>query len=182
MLKFMFRKISIALASLLAVFQLQAQSVKTLTLKEAIDLGYTNSKQLMISNAKVKEAQAKLAEAKDRSLPDVGVSGTYLHINTPNISMANSSNSNSGSGSDSPLAALPSVTARIASIRSAFRIRVAAFTPIAPAMVWSSSRSLAASRDRSVSCSGLIGSLPRSAERHALGASEIGGHLSALGG
>ena len=109
MFKFMYKKISIGLASLLAVFQLQAQSVKTLTLKEAIDLGYTNSKQLMISNAKVKEAQAKLAEAKDRSLPDVGVSGTYLHINTPNISMANSSNSNSGSGSDSPLAAFSSL-------------------------------------------------------------------------
>ncbi|WP_178377236.1 TolC family protein [Chryseolinea serpens] len=106
----MYRKISIGLASLLAVFQLQAQSVKTLTLKEAIDLGYTNSKQLMISNAKVKEAQAKLAEAKDRALPDVGVSGTYLHINTPNISMANSgSGSSSGSGSDSPLASLASL-------------------------------------------------------------------------
>ncbi|SHH92379.1 Outer membrane protein TolC [Chryseolinea serpens] len=110
MFKFMYRKISIGLASLLAVFQLQAQSVKTLTLKEAIDLGYTNSKQLMISNAKVKEAQAKLAEAKDRALPDVGVSGTYLHINTPNISMANSgSGSSSGSGSDSPLASLASL-------------------------------------------------------------------------
>lgn len=108
MFKFMFRKISIGLASLLAVFELQAQSVKTLTLKEAIDLGYTNSKQLMVSNAKVKEAQAKLAEAEDRALPDVGVSGTYMHINTPNISMANSDNSG-GSGSDSPLSAFSSL-------------------------------------------------------------------------
>src|ERR1700749_3078076 len=111
MFKFMYRNISIGLVSLLGVFQLQAKSVKTLTLKEAIALGYNNSKQLMVSNAKVKEAQAKLAEAKDRALPDVGVSGTYLHINTPNISMANASNSNSGSGSgsDSPLAAFSSL-------------------------------------------------------------------------
>jgi hypothetical protein len=35
-----------------------AQEVRTITLKEAIDLGYTNSKQLAISKAKVQEAQA----------------------------------------------------------------------------------------------------------------------------
>ena len=60
-----------------------------------------------------------------------------------------------------------SVAARIASIRSALRIRVAALTPIAPAMVWSSSRSLPVSMDRSMSCSGLIGSLSRPSSRHA---------------
>ena len=41
----------------------------------------------------------------------------------------------------------------MASIRSALRIRVAAFTPMAPAMVWSSSRSLPARTDRSICCS-----------------------------
>ena len=54
-----------------------------------------------------------------------------------------------------------SVAARMASIRSAFRMRVAAFTPIAPAMVWSCSRSLLVSMDRSICCSGLICSLSR---------------------
>ncbi|MBL0745095.1 TolC family protein [Chryseolinea lacunae] len=101
----MYRKISIGCAFLLAAIQLQAQSVKTLTLKEAIDLGYTNSKQLMVSNAKVKEAQAKLDQAKDKALPELGISGTFLHINTPNVSFSNSTTDNSGS-SDSPLASL----------------------------------------------------------------------------
>jgi outer membrane protein len=85
-----------------------AQDVRTITLKEAIDLGYANSKQLAISNAKVREAQAKLEQAKDRQLPDVSVGGNYMHINTPNFSFAGQSDgsgSGSGSGNESPLAA-----------------------------------------------------------------------------
>jgi len=101
----MYRKISIGLAGLLAVFQLQAQSVKTLTLKEAIDLGYTNSKQLIISNAKVKEAQAKLDESKDRAMPELSVSAMYLRFNTPTVSMANADNNSSSGSGDSPFAA-----------------------------------------------------------------------------
>jgi outer membrane protein len=83
-----------------------AQQARTLTLQQAIDLGYANSKQLAISNAKVKEAQAKLEQAKDRAVPDVSVGGNYMHINTPTISMAGNSDPGSGSGGDSPLAAL----------------------------------------------------------------------------
>ncbi|MGC3947300.1 MAG: TolC family protein [Chryseolinea sp.] len=48
---------------------------RTITLSEAIELGYANSKQLAISKAKVQEAQAKLDQAKDRQLPDVSVGG-----------------------------------------------------------------------------------------------------------
>ncbi|HTF17016.1 MAG TPA: TolC family protein [Chryseolinea sp.] len=84
-----------------------AQDVRTITLKEAIDLGYANSKQLAISKAKVQEAQAKLDQAKDRALPDVSVAGTYLHINTPTIAFAGSadgSGSGDGSSGESPLA------------------------------------------------------------------------------
>src|SRR5690348_18010138 len=104
---YMYRKIILGLTGILGAIHLQAQNVKTLTLKEAIDLGYANSKQLAISNAKVKEAQAKLDEAKSMLIPEVGVSGTYLHVNTPNISFSQpSSGSGSGSGSDSPLASL----------------------------------------------------------------------------
>ncbi|SKC71473.1 TolC family protein [Ohtaekwangia koreensis] len=101
----MYRKISILIIGLLTALQLQAQSVKRLTLKEAIDLGVVNSKQLIVSNAKVKEAQAKLQQAQDKVIPEVGVSGTYLHLNTPNVSFSQESSSNGGS-SDSPLASL----------------------------------------------------------------------------
>ena len=50
----------------------------------------------------------------------------------------------------------PLAASRMASMRSALRMRVAAFTPIAPAMAWSSSRSLPSSTDRSICCSGLM--------------------------
>ena len=47
----------------------------------------------------------------------------------------------------------PSAAPRMASIRSAFFMRVAALTPIAPAIWWSSSRSLVSRTDRSSSVS-----------------------------
>ena len=72
-------------------------------MQSAVALGIENSTQLMTSNAKLKEAQAKLIEARDHFLPDVGVSGTYMRINTPNVSM---NEDNSGGGSGSPLSAL----------------------------------------------------------------------------
>lgn len=96
------------ITGVLAGIHLQAQSVKRLTVKEAIDLGVANSKQLMVSNAKVKEAQAKVQQAQDKVIPEVGVSGTYLHLNTPTVSMANEASGNGGS-SDSPLAALSNI-------------------------------------------------------------------------
>ena len=73
--------------------------------------------------------------------------------------------------------------ARMASIRSAFRMRVAAFTPIALAMVWSCSRSLLVSMDRSICCSGLICSLSRSrlVRRASTAADAYGNLLSARG-
>jgi outer membrane protein len=106
----MYRKIStlIVITGVLAGIHLQAQSVKRLTVKEAIDLGVANSKQLIVSNAKVKEAQAKVQQAQDKVIPEVGVSGTYLHLNTPTVSMANEASGNGGS-SDSPLAALSNI-------------------------------------------------------------------------
>lgn len=96
------------ITGVLAGIHLQAQSVKRLSVKEAIDLGVANSKQLIVSNAKVKEAQAKVQQAQDKVIPEVGVSGTYLHLNTPTVSMADEASGNGGS-SDSPLAALSNI-------------------------------------------------------------------------
>jgi outer membrane protein TolC len=101
----MYRRISILFLVLLAAAQLQAQQAeKKLTLKEAIELGVANSKQLAISSGKVKEAQARTAQAVDKIWPEVGVSGMFLHVNTPNVSVSQSADNSSGS-SDSPLAA-----------------------------------------------------------------------------
>ncbi len=100
----MYRKASIGIFILgvLAGGALHAQTVKKLTLKEALDLGVTNSKELTISSEKVKEAQAKVSQAKDKVWPEVSVSGMYLHVNTPNVKLPGSSSDNSnGSGNDS---------------------------------------------------------------------------------
>lgn len=58
----------------------QAQSKKNLSLSEAIDLGIKNSKSLKIDEAKIEEATANLLEAKNRQLPDLNVSGTYMYM------------------------------------------------------------------------------------------------------
>lgn len=101
----MYTRIGILFMSLLVTIHLQAQSpsVKKITLPEALSLGVENSKELMVSNAKVKEAHARLQTAQSKVLPEISISGMYMHINTPNVSMSGSSD-NSGSA-DSPLAA-----------------------------------------------------------------------------
>jgi outer membrane protein TolC len=71
-----------------------------LSLKDAIDLSIKNSKQLKTSRARIDEAVAAVQEAKDKRLPDVKISGSYLRVNNPNIDLKNKSNSN-GSGSTS---------------------------------------------------------------------------------
>jgi outer membrane protein len=104
----MCRRFSILFLVLLAAAQLHAQQPeKKLTLKEAIELGVANSKQLAISSGKVKEAQARTAQAVDKIWPEVGVSGTFLHVNTPQVSFSQTADDGVGSGgsSDSPLAA-----------------------------------------------------------------------------
>ncbi|MGL6038750.1 MAG: TolC family protein [Soonwooa sp.] len=66
----------------------QAQSKKNLTLSEAIDLGIKNSKSLKIDEAKIEEATANLLEAKNRQLPDLKISGTYLYMPIkPNVNV-----------------------------------------------------------------------------------------------
>jgi len=83
-----------------------AQHIQKITLQSAVAMGVENSTQLMTSHAKLTEAQAKVREAQDRFLPDVGVSGSYLRVNTPNIKMSKPSDNSSGSNngpSSSPL-------------------------------------------------------------------------------
>ena len=56
---------------------------KTLTLKEAIQLGLQNSKTLKYSQAKIDEAVSEYNQAKDKSLPTGSVSLTYDRAQIP---------------------------------------------------------------------------------------------------
>lgn len=64
-----------------------AQDTKQLTLKQAIDLSIKNSKQLKASDARNEEAAGALKEAKDNRLPNASISGAYMRLASPNISL-----------------------------------------------------------------------------------------------
>ena len=65
---------------LFAAQTLPAQNTKIITLKEAIDLGITNSFLLKKNTAQIQEAVAAKQEAQERKLPDFSISGSYLYI------------------------------------------------------------------------------------------------------
>lgn len=83
-----------------------AQEQRTLTLQQAIDLSLANSKELKVSDSKVKQALASLQEAKDNRLPDIDISGQYMRVNKPNVDFklqgSGSDESGEGSGSEMP--------------------------------------------------------------------------------
>ncbi|HEY0272039.1 MAG TPA: TolC family protein [Chitinophaga sp.] len=90
--------------ALFSVQQVSAQTTRKLTLDEAIQLGLQNSKQLKLNQAQIDEATASLKEANDNRLPDLKVSGSYLRVNNPNITLrtGGSDSSGGGGGSSSP--------------------------------------------------------------------------------
>lgn len=63
------------------------QEAKTITLKESIDLSIKNSKQLQASAARTEQATGALKEARDNKLPNVNISGSYLGLTNPNVSL-----------------------------------------------------------------------------------------------
>jgi outer membrane protein len=77
----------IVLLMLLAAQQLLAQDSMRLKLNNAIELSLTNSRQLKISQARIDQASAILKQAHEARLPDVKVSGSYLQLNHPDISL-----------------------------------------------------------------------------------------------
>ncbi len=87
-----------------------AQETRALSLDEAVNTGLLNSKRLMISRAKIDEANAMLAEAKNRQLPDLKISGSYIRLNSANIVLKNP-----GSGS----ANMPKISSALYGIASA---------------------------------------------------------------
>ncbi|MFP3599868.1 TolC family protein, partial [Chryseobacterium sp. SIMBA_029] len=65
-----------------------AQEKKNLSLDEAVQLGIQNSKNLKIDAAKIEEATADLLEAKNRQLPELKVSGSYMYLPIkPNVDL-----------------------------------------------------------------------------------------------
>lgn len=80
-----------------------AQNTRKLTLDEAITLSLQNSKDMKLSQARIHEATASLREARERRLPDLSVSGSYLRLNQPDVNLkvklGSSSSGSEGSGS-----------------------------------------------------------------------------------
>ncbi len=76
-------KIKSLFAILLLPVALHAQSLKKLSLQEAIDLGLSNSKNLKLAQHKIDESIAKLAVVKDNVLPTATASFLYNHAEIP---------------------------------------------------------------------------------------------------
>ncbi|SHL75128.1 TolC family protein [Chryseobacterium polytrichastri] len=78
----------IALSLFIGMANTNAQEKKQLTLDEAVQLGIQNSKSLKIDAAKIEEATADLLEAKNKQLPELKVSGSYMYLPIkPNIDL-----------------------------------------------------------------------------------------------
>jgi len=76
-------KFNLLIAVLLLPAVLHAQSVKQLSLPEAIDLGITNSKNLKLTQNKIDESIARLAVVKDNALPSATANFLYNHAEIP---------------------------------------------------------------------------------------------------
>lgn len=89
----------LALSLFMGMAAINAQEKKQLTLDEAVQLGIQNSKNLKIDAAKIEEATADLLEAKNRQLPELKVSGSYMYLPTkPTVDLKISTGSG-GAGS-----------------------------------------------------------------------------------
>ena len=100
--------------------------IKHLTLQEAIDLSIKNSKQLKASQARIDEATGALSEAKDNKLPNASISGAYLRIPSPTVSLKTKifgSSDSTGGGAPSVNQALYGIASVSLPIYSGGRIR-----------------------------------------------------------
>lgn len=78
-----------------------AQAGRSITLKEAVDLTLANSGSLRNDSLKIQEAIANIAEAKERRMPDVSVTGSGLFLPVKPTIDLKTGNSN-GNGSAPP--------------------------------------------------------------------------------
>ena len=73
-----------------------SQDIKHLSLEEAIELSIKNSKQLKAADARNEQAGGALKEALDNALPNATVSGSYIRLATPNVSLKTKAFGSSG--------------------------------------------------------------------------------------
>ncbi len=62
-------------------------SLRHLSLEDAISLSLSASKQLRVSDAHIAEAEAGLKEARERRLPDLKLTAAYLRLAAPDIDL-----------------------------------------------------------------------------------------------
>lgn len=104
------RAIAAAVMAMAAINPAQAQKTRKLSLNEAIDLTIQNSGKMKIANFKVDEAHAELHEATDRRLPDLKVSGAYMRVNSPDVTLKiKTSSSQQSSGGEQSGRGMPVV-------------------------------------------------------------------------
>ena len=87
-----------------------AQAPRHISLAEAVDLSLKASKQLRISDARLQQAHAAYVEAKDRRLPDVSITGSYLRLAQPDLELKLKLKGSGSSGSETESSPAPSVT------------------------------------------------------------------------
>ncbi|MGC4234494.1 MAG: TolC family protein [Niabella sp.] len=83
-------------AALCSYANITAQEVRKITLDEALQLGIAYSNNLKIDDAKIAEAEAAIAEAKNRQLPDLKISSSYLRLTNANIDLKTGRQSSEG--------------------------------------------------------------------------------------
>jgi len=79
----------LVLAVLLSFFlnAAQAQDVRTIGLEEAVRLSLESSKLVRISQAQIEASRARLKQAKDRMIPNLGVSASYYRFGQPGVAL-----------------------------------------------------------------------------------------------
>lgn len=95
--------------ALLSFADINAQDRRELTLREALELGIANSKNLKIDDAKIIEAAAAIDEAKNRQLPDLKISGSYLRLTNANITLKTGQQASGAEGQEPAASAAPKV-------------------------------------------------------------------------
>lgn len=63
----------------LGTLEVSAQTARTISVEEAVNLGIQNSKYLKLSQAKIEEAVSRFNQAKDEALPKASASYAYSH-------------------------------------------------------------------------------------------------------
>jgi outer membrane protein len=94
-----FRNILLPAVATFMAFSATAQTERNISLSEAMQLAIKNSGALHIANAQVQEAVAASKQAKDSRLPDLKVSGSYLRLNNPDVTLKVKLGSSSSKGS-----------------------------------------------------------------------------------